>query len=410
MPSYAYSAKNPTTGQVTKSTIEAGSESEAAKAVKGQGLVPVDIKAERAASLQGFSSKLNRVKAKDKVLFFRQLSTLINAGLPLSQSLRNVADQTKNKKLKAIINDIISSVEGGKTLSSSLGRYPDVFNRVIINLVAAGETSGTLDQALERIANQVEKEADIASKVRNAMIYPIIIVLVMLAVVAFMMIKVVPQIKMLYTSFPGASLPIETRALLAVSHFVSKDWWVVALILIVGGVAFSRWIKTESGRKVIDRMKLNAPPFKTLFKMIYMARFSRTSATLIGAGVPLLNVLQIAAENVANYHVGKSIQKAADKVKGGKSLGDSLTGDPNFLPLVPNMLKIGEASGSVEAMLNKAADYYEKEVDNIIGSISTIIEPVLMILLGIVAMIIVAAILLPIYSLAGSGAISTNGV
>ena len=151
------------------------------------------------------------------------------------------------------------------------------------------------------------------------------------------------------------------------------------------------------------------PPFKTLFRMIYMARFSRTASTLIGAGVPLLSVLKITAENIVNVHVKHSIDRAAEKVKGGKSLGDSLSGDPNFLPLVPNMLKIGEASGSVEAMLNKAADYYEKEVDNIVNSISSIIEPIMMVMLGIVAMIIVAAILLPIYGLAGSGAISAAG-
>lgn len=410
MLTYSYSAKNPSTGKVTKSSIDANNENEAVKAIKGQGLIPIDIKAERSASLQGFGNKLNRISAKDKVLFFRQLSTLINAGLPLSQALRNVSEQTKNKKLKTMINEIISSVEGGKTLSSSLARYPDTFNRVIINLVAAGETSGTLDEALERIANQVEKDSDIASKVRNAMIYPVIIVLVMVAVVAFMMIKVVPQIKMLYTSFPGTTLPIETRVLLSISGFVTKDWWAVLLIVLVGGVALNRWFKTEGGRKVFDSLKINSPPFKTLFRMIYMARFSRTAATLIGAGVPLLSVLQIASENVANYQVSQSIKKAAEKVKGGKSLGDSLTGDPYFLPLVPNMLKIGEASGSVEAMLSKAADYYEKEVDNIINSISTIIEPIMMILLGIVAMIIVAAILLPIYSLAGSGAISNSGI
>ncbi len=410
MPTYSYTARNSATGKETKSTIEASSETDAAKAIQGQGLTPIAVKSKKVASISGIGSKLNRIRAKDKVLFFRQLSTLINAGLPLSQSLRNVSEQTKNKKLKAIIDDIINNVEGGKTLSNALSKYPDAFNRVVINLVAAGETSGTLDKALERIANQLEKDADIASKIRNAMIYPIVIVFVMVAVVVFMMVKVVPQIKMLYTSFPGTSLPIETRVLMDISNFIIKYWYIVLVIVVVGGFALYRWFKTESGTKFFDALKINAPPFKSLFRMIYMARFSRTSATLIGAGVPLLSVLQIASENVANFYVSRSILKAADKVKGGKSLGDSLTGDPYFLPLVPNMLKIGEASGSVEAMLNKSADYYEKEVDNIIGSISTIIEPVLMVLLGIVAMIIVAAILLPIYSLAGSGAISTNGV
>ena len=407
---FSYSAKNTSTGKIVKSTIEADNQQEAARIIQNEGLVPLDIKSERNVSITGLSGKFNKVTTKEKVLFFRQLSTLINAGLPLSQSLRNVVDKTKSKGLKVIINDIINQVEGGKPLSKALGKYPDVFSRVAINLVGAGETSGTLDKALERIANQLEKDADIASKVKGAMVYPIVIVVVMIAVIAFMMIKVVPQIKLLYTSFPGTSLPIETKALLAVSNFVAAYWWILIIVLIVLSVVLYRWFKTESGTRVLDSFKLNAPLFKSLFRMIYMARFSRTAATLIGAGVPLLSVLQITGENVANYQIKQSVMKAAEKVKGGKSLGDSLTGDPNFLPLVPNMLKIGEASGSIEAMLNKSADYYEKEVDNIIANISTIIEPVMMILLGIVAMIMVAAILLPVYSLAGSGAISSNGI
>jgi type IV pilus assembly protein PilC len=410
MQTYSYKARNPVNGKVTRSTIDAASEQEAAKSLKAEGLVPLQVRAQSATGLSSALNIVNRVPAKEKVLFFRQLSTLINAGLPLSQSLRNVAEQTKNKKLKSAVLSIITSVEGGKTLSASLARYPEIFSQVAINLVQAGETSGTLDNALERIANQLEKDADIASKIKGAMVYPIVIICVMIAVVAFMMIKVVPDIKLLYTSFPGTSLPIETRALLAVSNFMISKWFIVVIVLIVGGFGLSRWFKTSSGRSVIDNLKLNMPPFKTLFRMIYMARFSRTAATLIGAGVPLLSVLKITAENIVNVHVKSSIDKAAEKVKGGKSLGDSLTNDPNFLPLVPNMLKIGEASGSVEAMLNKAADYYEKEVDNIVNSISSIIEPVMMVCLGIVAMIIVAAILLPIYGLAGSGAISSGGV
>jgi type IV pilus assembly protein PilC len=224
-----------------------------------------------------------------------------------------------------------------------------------------------------------------------------------------MMVKVVPQIQLLYISFPGASLPIETRLLLAVSHFITKYWWIVGIVVIGGGYVLYRWFKTDSGTKVFDGLKISMPPFRSLFKMIYMARFSRTAGTLIGAGVPLLNVLQITSENVANYQVRQSINKASEKVKGGKSLGDSLTGDPNFLPLVPSMIKIGESSGAVEDMLNKSADYYEKEVDGIVNSISTIIEPIMMVMLGVVAMVIVAAILLPIYGLAGSGAISAAG-
>jgi type IV pilus assembly protein PilC len=403
MLTYHYTARNAATGQRVKADVEAQSEQEAAKLIRAQELIPIDIKVESSANVSGALKRFNRVRTKDRILFARQLSTLINAGLPLVQALRSVNDQTVSKPLKTIINSIITDVEGGQSLSVSLAKFPDTFNQIFISLIAAGETSGTLDNALERIATQQEKDADIVSKVRGAMVYPIIVLVVMLSVVTFMLVKVLPQIEVLYTTFPGASLPIETRVLIAASHFVIKFWWVVLLILCLGGFGTYRFSKTTTGKSFFDTMKISMPPLKTLFQKVYMARFARTASTLIAAGVPLLQVLEITAKAVSNMRVQDSIRKAAEKVKGGKSLGTALEGDPYFLPLVPNMLKIGEQSGSMEAMLIKTADYYEKEVDEAIKNISTIIEPVMMVLLGIMALIIVAAVLLPVYSLAGSG-------
>lgn len=410
MITYKYKAKNKTTGKMVEANVDAQSIQDASSIIKGLELIPISIETLNKESVLNIRNFSKRIKAKEKVMFARQLSTLMNAGLPLAQSLRNIEDQTKNKNFKVIIVDIIASIEAGQSLSQSMEKFPKVFNKVTVNLVAAGEASGTMDASLERIANQLEKESDITSKIRGAMIYPIVVILVMIAVLVFMLVKVVPQIKILYTSFPGTSLPIETRVLLDISNNIIRNWWI---IILVGGlliVFLARWIRTKSGTRFIDSLKLNMPPFKNLFRMIYMARFSRTAATLMGAGVPLLSVLDVVSESVDNYQISQSIKKAAEKVKGGKSLGDILSNDPNFLPLVPSMIKIGEKSGSIEAMLNKSADYYEKEVDIIISSISTIIEPVMIVLLGIVAMIIVAAILLPIYSLAGSGAISSGGI
>lgn len=409
MLNYKYVAKDPNTGKQVKTTVQSNSEREVAKLIKDSGMVPISIKAEKAANSRTAGGFFNKVKTKDRVLFARQLSTLINAGLPLSQSLRSVADQTTSKPLRAIINSVIVDVEAGKSLSSSLAKYPKVFNRIFINLVEAGETSGTLDKELERIAIQQEKDADVVSKVRGALIYPAVVMLVMIGVVVFMIVKVVPQIQLLYTSFPGASLPIETKVLIDLSKAIIGYWWVFILLIIIGAFLFARWARTDSGVRSIDIIKISTPPFKSLFMKIYMARFSRTTASLIGAGVPLLSVLQITSESVANYQVKHSIMKAAEKVKGGTSLGDALTGDPYFLPLVPNMLKIGEKSGSVEAMMTKSAEYYETEVENIVKNLSTIIEPIMMVILGIVAITIVVAILLPIYGLAGSGAINGGG-
>jgi len=400
MLTYTYVARNPQTGEKVKSDVQAESEKTAAQLIKGEGLVLLELKLEEKSS--GVSSRFARVPTKEKVLFSRQLSTLIDAGLPLVQSLHNVNEQTTNKMLKSVINQVIANVEGGQALSTAMSRHPKVFNTVYTSMVAAGEASGTLDVSLQRLADQQEKDADIVSKVRGAMVYPIIVLLVMLGVVGFMLVKVLPQVKVLYAGFPGASLPLITRILLAVSAAVIHYWWVVATILVLTAFFTSRWARTGPGKEAIDRFKMKAPLVGGLFEKMYMARFARTGSTLVSSGVPLIQMLEITGDAVNNVHIERSIDRAIEKVRGGKSLADALTHDPNFLELVPNMLRIGEQSGSMEQMLDKVASYYEKEVDNQIKNIQTIIEPVMMVLLGIVAFTIVAAVLLPVYSLAGN--------
>ena len=398
MITFKYTARQPGTGKKVTSEIQADSVQTAAKLIKQEGLTPIDIQPVGAGT-NIFSKFKDRIGSKDKVLFSRQLSTLINAGLPLVQSLRNVSSQTQNKALQLIIGKVITDVEAGSSFSAALGKYPKVFNEVFVNLVAAGEASGTLDKALERIANQQEKDAEIMSKIRGAMVYPAVVIFVMIAVVGFMVVTVMPQVEQIYKDLPGANLPFITKILLAVSKFVTNYWWIV--IILIGLVVFfgSRWIRSIGGKEVIDKAKMRAPLFGPLFMKLYMARFTRTGTTLVSSGVPLIQMLEIVAKSMNNVHVERSVYKAIEKVKGGKSLSESLTGDPNFLQLVPDMIHIGEESGSLEEMLNKTADYYEKEVDNQVKTISTIIEPVLMVLLGIIAFVIVAAVLLPVYGL-----------
>ncbi len=398
MLNYRYVARNASTGQKVTSDVQADSESAAAKLIRAEGLVPVDIKLSTKSEGGG---RFSRVSSKDRVLFSRQMSTLINAGLPLVQSLHNVNSQTTSKQLRIVTSKVIADVEAGNTLSKAMSRHPKVFNNVYISMIAAGEASGTLDLSLERLADQQEKDADIISKVRGAMIYPLIVLVVMSIVMGFMLVKVLPQVQVLYDGFPGADLPFVTKILLALSAVVSKFWWVLVILIIIGSAMLGKWANTGPGREVFDKLKMRAPLVKDLFMKMYMARFSRTGSTLVSSGVPLIHVLEITGDAVNNIHIKRSIDQAIEKVKGGKSLADSLDGDPNFLPLLPNMLRIGEQSGSIEQMLGKTADYYEKEVDNEIKNVQTIIEPVMMVLLGVVAFVIVAAVLLPVYGLAG---------
>lgn len=405
MITYTYEARNSATGEKAKGMVQADSEQAAAKLIRGQGLAPLTITAEKSAK----AGRFHRIRTKDRVLFSRQLSTLINAGLPLVQSLRSVAEQTTSKPLKSVINQVISDVEGGVAFNAALAKHPEAFNRVYISLVAAGEASGTLDKGLERLADQQEKDADIISKVRGAMVYPGIVLLVMVGVVGFMIVKVLPQVESIYAGLDNVTLPLVTRLLLGVSHFVTRFWWLVLLLLALAGFWGSKWARSIGGRRAIDKVKMRAWPVGPLFMKMYMARFARTGTTLVASGVPIIQMLEITGEAVDNVHINDSIKAAIEKVKGGKALSLALKNDPNFLELVPNMLQIGEQSGALENMLAKVADYYEKEVDNEIKNISTIIEPVLMVVMGIIAITIVAAILLPIYGLVNQSGFTGTG-
>lgn len=399
MLTFDYKARDKTTNKVVSSTVQAESQTAAAKLLMSHNLIPLDIHLEtESSSPLAFLKK--RVSIKDKVIFSRQLATLINAGLPLAAALATAQEQTQNKYLAGILQDVLTRIEAGSTLASSFAQYPNVFNDLYIAIVAAGEESGTLDAALERIAAQQEKDAEILSKIKGAMTYPIIVFIVMIGVVVFMMLTLLPQVQMLYAD-TGQSLPWITQLLVNIVEFFKKFWFTVPIILGVIIFVTSKWARSGPGKEVIDRAKMTMPLIGPLMMKMYMARFARTAQTLIASGVPLLRVLEIDAQVVSNVHISRAILKAGDKVKAGRSLADAIKGDENFLELVPNMLSIGEQSGSSEKMMGKTADYFEKEVDDQIKAISTIMEPMMMVIMGIVALGVVGAVLLPVYTISG---------
>lgn len=400
MQTFNYTARDTKTGSKVHNQVQAVSERAAAQLLIEKGLAPLEIKGDKGGGLFGFIT--NKIKTKDKIIFARQLSTLINAGLPLMQSLRSTLEQTVNKPMRAVLAEIIADIESGMQFSDALRKHPKVFSTIFVSLVAAGEASGTLDDSLDRLAMQQEKDAEIQSKVKGALVYPLIVMVVMFGVVSFMIVAVLPQVAQLYEGQKGVDLPFITQALLNLSNFARGPGGLV-LIGILAGIAFfvRQWTKTPKGRRQADIAKMRLPPFGQLFMKLYMARFARTASTLVASGVPLIQVLEIVSESIGNTIVSKSIDEAIMKVKGGKSLADAIEGDPSFLSLVPSMLRVGEQSGSIEQMLGRTAEYYEKEVDNQIKTVSTIIEPLLMVVLGLVSITIVGAILLPIYSLVG---------
>lgn len=397
MKKFTYEARDKSSDKIVKSIVQAESERAAAKVLLEQGYVPLNIKEDSGDS--SFLSQLTgRITTKDKIVFTRQLATLIGAGIPLAQAIRTVLEQTQNKRLQEIIQEVIADVEGGRPLSEAFAKHPQVFDKVFLALVTAGEASGTLDEALKRIAAQQEKDAAMMSKIRGAMTYPVIVLVVIIGVMAFMLLTVVPQVAKLYTDL-NRTLPFLTQLMIGVANFMINFWW-LALIAIGIGIYFLRqYLKTEAGIKMMDTFKLNVPLFKGMFRKLYMARFARTGQTLLSTGVAMLDMLRISSESVNNTVISKSIDRAAEKVKGGKALSASLQPEDYVLPMVPQMIKIGEQSGKIDEMMGKTAQVYEDELDEEIRAISTAIEPILMVILAVVAGGMVGAILFPIYSL-----------
>ena len=395
---FNYKAKEKSTGKIVKGSIQAENEQTAGRLLVEQGYIPQTVVEEGTGLFGG----QGRITVKDRITFTRQLATLIGAGLPLATSLRTVADQTQAKAMKSTVEEILTSVESGKTLHESFAKYPDVFNGVYLALIKAGETSGTLDMALKRLADREEKDAAMMSKIRGALVYPVIILFVIIAVLAFMMIMVVPQVQGLYEDM-GQELPGLTKFLVGISNFFGSFWWLVLIIIIaIIGASYYAIKKTSFGRKAMDSFKIHVPLFGGLFRKLYVSRFARTAEMMLATGVPMLDSVKIAIEATSNTVVEEEYNKSLEIIKGGKTLSESLKDREYMLPLVPQMASIGEESGKIDEMLGKAATVYENELDEQINNISTMIEPILMVIMAGLIGVVIGGTLLPIYSLVNS--------
>ena len=398
MANFIYKAIDPSTQKHVSVNISAASQTEANRLIVERGLRPLSVKEARSSGDSSLMSSLRGIKRKERVLFTTQMSTLISAGLPLMQSLETSADQTANKELKKIIRDLIISIESGVSFSAALAKYPRVFDNIFVNLVKAGEASGALDTSLERLAVQQEKDGALIDKLKNALVYPVIVSVVMVMVVVFMLVFVLPKVESFYEGLEGVTLPLITLILLAASDFVINFWYLMLGAVIGAVIGLRYWMRSDSGKSVMDQVKLKVPILKTLYQNVYMARFSRTIGTLFGAGVNLIHSLEIIQEGINNVHVERSLSRSTALVQEGTQLSSSLRQNPHFTDLVSDMIQIGEQSGKTEEMLLKAAGYYEAEVEKALKTLSTMLEPIMILTLGGVAITIILAILLPIYS------------
>ena len=397
MKRFTYKAKEIGTGKVIKGTIQAETERVAGKLLVDRGYVPELLKEEGS----GLAEKMNKVTSKDRINFTRQFATLVGAGLPIAQSLRSVAEQTQNKSMKAVIEEILSDVEAGRALSTAFSKHPDVFDKVYLSLIKAGETSGTLDKSLRRIAEQEEKDQKMMSKIKSAMTMPLITLFVIIVVFIYMMLEVVPHVESLYNDL-GEKLPVLTVIMVGIKDFLLNYWWLALIVLAILIGFIIQFLKTEVGIRASATFKLNVPMFNGLLRILYMSRFARISQILLGTGVAVLDTMHIAGEATANVIVQEKIEAAAEKVQSGRPLSEALKAQDYIDPLVYQMAAIGEQSGKMDEMLGKAAQVFEDELDEKIATISAMIEPLMMIMLAIVAGLLVGGVLFPIYSLVNS--------
>ena len=397
MKRFTYKAKEHSTGKVIKGTIQAETERVAGKLLVDRGYVPESLKEEGG----GFADKMNRVTSADRINFTRQFATLVGAGLPIAQSMRTVSEQTSNKAMKSIIEEILADIEAGRSLSTAFEKHPDTFDKVYLSLIKAGEASGTLDQSLRRIADQEEKDQKMMSKIKSALAMPLITLGVIIVVFIYMMLEVVPHVESLYDDL-GEELPILTVIMVGIKDFILGYWWLCIIAIVILVAFLIQWMRTESGIKAMAIFKLNVPMFNGLFRILYMARFARISQILLSTGVAVLDTMHIAGESTANVIVQANVDKAAEKVQSGRTMSDALKEQEYILPLIYQMAAIGEQSGKMDEMLGKAAQVFEDQLDEKIATISAMIEPLMMIMLAIVAGLLVGGVLFPIYSLVNS--------
>jgi len=395
MASYAYVARETVTGREIRSAIEAASEQAAIAALLNRNLLVLSI--QEKIGKKGRTSG-GRVALADLVIFTRQLATMVDAGLAMVQSLQALAEQTTNKVMRDVIKDVCTRVEGGDGFSEALQKHPKVFSRLYVCMVAAGEKGGLLAEILARIATYLENTARLRKKVKSAMMYPTVVTVVAILITIFLLVKVVPVFGEIFTSF-GSNLPAPTQFLINLSHFV-QHW--ILLILIGGGGAVYGWfyfIKTATGRRIWDTYRIRLPVFGAIAHKICLARFTRTLASLIRSGVPILEVLQIVSQTVGNVVMEKAIKTAAVDIERGEGIASALGKHPIFPTMIIRMVTAGEQTGKIDNMLERIADFLDEEIETTLSGLTALIEPMLIVFLGVVVGGMVICMFLPIFKL-----------
>jgi type IV pilus assembly protein PilC len=400
MPVYLWEGKN-RNNQIQKGELEAPNEEAVRAHLNRVRIIPNKIKKKPKDLFENVAFLQPKVKEKDIIIFARQFSTMIDAGLPIIQCLDILQSQQENATFKKMIKEIKDSVEGGNTLADSLKRYPKHFDNLFVNMISAGEAGGILDVILKRLAGYLEKVARLKRKVKGAMVYPAITIFVAVVVVAVILVFVIPVFQKMFND-AGTSLPGPTLVVIAISDFVkSKIHWIL-IALVLFAIAFVKYYKTEKGRLTVDALALKMPVFGILIRKVSVAKFTRTMGTMLASGVAILEALDIVARTAGNKVVENAIYNVRSGIAEGRTMADPLQASGVFPAMVCQMIAVGESTGALDAMLEKIADFYDEEVDQAVENLTAMIEPMMIVFLGVVVGGLIVSMYLPIFNLAGA--------
>ena len=400
MAEFKYSAKDKS-GRTLTGNIQANSEADVIEALHKKELVIVSVEEEKSGGSQIVRKekiKNTRVKPDDLVIFSRQLATMIDAGIPLVQSLSILGEQIENKALQLIILKVRQDIESGKSFCDALSSHPGAFSELFINMVKAGEASGTLDEVLDRLASYSEKSLALARKIRSSLIYPAVVISMAILITAFLLLKVVPTFKGIFDTL-GGELPLPTQILIGISEIFKQFFLFIVIGIIIGAFLLKKYVNTEKGKYNFDFFKLKVWVLGTLFQKVALAKFSRTLSTLVKSGVSIISSLDIVAKTSGNKVVEETILKARTSVREGEPIAKQLSKGTVFPPMVTRMISVGEQTGQLEKMLSKIADFYDDQVDAAVSGLTSMIEPLVIAFLGIVIGGIVVALFLPIFKI-----------
>ncbi len=398
MATYKYRARS-MDGESLSGIVEAPGENEAAELLGDRGLIVLSLVAGKKKSFKGININLGGVNQKDLVIFSRQLAVMISATIPIVQALRILSQQTSNPVFTDKIIEIANDVDGGMKLSDAMGKHSKIFSNFFVAMIKSGETSGRLEEVLEYLADQMEKDYDLVARIKGAMIYPIVILVGLVGVSVLMMVYILPKLTpMLKES--GAELPAITNWLIAISDFMVSSWYYILFILALLAFVFVFWTKSQSGKNMWDAIKIKIPIFGALFKKIYLVRFTRSLHTLIKGGVPISMALRITAEVVDNKAYADLIMKTVAEVEAGNSISTLFAKSPLVPKMLSQMMIVGEKTGRIDTILERLSDFYSREINTMVANLTTLIEPLILVLMGVGVGGIVAAIMLPMYKVA----------